>query len=33
MAQTKRLIMRDERNFVEIVEGTFEIPSALETPV
>jgi hypothetical protein len=23
MAQTKRLIIREERNFVEIVEGTF----------
>jgi hypothetical protein len=26
LAQTKRLILREERNFVEIVEGTFEIP-------
>ena len=23
MAQTKRLILREERNFVEVVEGTF----------
>jgi hypothetical protein len=29
MAQTKRFVMREERNFVEIVEGTFGIPSAL----
>jgi hypothetical protein len=28
MAQTKRLILREERNFVEIVEGTFGVPSA-----
>jgi hypothetical protein len=26
MAQTKRLILREERNFVEVVDGTFEIP-------
>ena len=25
MAQTKRLILREERNFVEVVDGTFEI--------
>jgi hypothetical protein len=25
-AQTKRLILREERNFVEVVEGTFGIP-------
>jgi NIPSNAP len=25
-AQTKRFIVREERNFVEIVDGTFEIP-------
>ena len=25
MAQTKRLILREERTFVEVVEGTFEI--------
>src|SRR5271155_1026586 len=30
MAQTKRLILREERNFVETVEGTFEIPAASE---
>jgi hypothetical protein len=28
-AQTKRLILREERNFVEIVDGTFGLPSAL----
>ena len=25
-AQSKRLILREERNFVEVVEGTFGIP-------
>src|SRR5262245_13660214 len=25
MAQTKRLILREERNFVEVVDGTFQI--------
>jgi hypothetical protein len=29
MAQTKRLILREERNFVEMVEGTFGLPSTL----
>jgi hypothetical protein len=29
MAQTKRLILREERNFLEVVEGTFELPSRL----
>ena len=29
MAQTSRLILREERNFVEVVEGTFELPSRL----
>jgi hypothetical protein len=28
-AQTKRFILREERNFVEIVDGTFELPSTL----
>jgi hypothetical protein len=28
-AQSKRLILREERNFVELVDGTFNIPSAL----
>src|SRR5580704_3671482 len=29
MAQSKRFILREERNFVEIVEGTFGVPSTL----
>ncbi len=29
MAQTKRLILREERNFVALVDGTFERPSTL----
>jgi hypothetical protein len=29
MAQTKRIILREERNFVEVVEGTFGLPSTL----
>jgi hypothetical protein len=33
MAQAKRLILREERNFVAVVEGTFEIPSKLKEPV
>ncbi len=32
MAQTKRLILREERNFVEVVDGTFGIPSTLLGP-
>ncbi len=28
MAQTKRFILREERNFVEVVAGTFGIPAA-----
>jgi hypothetical protein len=31
MAQTKRFILREERNFVEVVDGTFGIPAALPT--
>jgi hypothetical protein len=27
MAQTKRFILREERTFVEIVDGTFEMPA------
>lgn len=27
MAQSKKFILREERNFVEVVNGTFEIPS------
>jgi NIPSNAP len=30
MAYNKRLILREERNFVEIVDGTFERPSMSE---
>jgi hypothetical protein len=29
LAQAKRFILREERNFVRTVEGTFEIPSTL----
>jgi len=29
MAQAKRFILREERNFVEVVDGTFGIPAAL----
>jgi hypothetical protein len=29
LAQTKRLILREERNFVEVVDGTFGIPAKL----
>ena len=29
MAQAKRLILREERNFVEVVDGTFWIPSTV----
>ena len=29
MAQAKRLILREERNFVEVVDGTFWVPSTL----
>jgi hypothetical protein len=32
MAQTKRLILREERNFVEVVEGTFGLPATLSGP-
>jgi hypothetical protein len=32
MAQSKRLILREERTFVEIVEGTFGLPSTLAKP-
>jgi hypothetical protein len=30
LAQTKRFIIREERNFVEVVDGTFEVPSKLK---
>ena len=29
MAQAKRVILREERNFVEVVDGTFGVPAAL----
>lgn len=29
LAQTNRLILREERNFVELVEGTLGLPSTL----
>jgi hypothetical protein len=32
MAETKRLILREERNFVEVVDGTFGRPSTLAGP-
>jgi hypothetical protein len=30
MAQSKRIIIREERNFVEAVDGTFGIPSTFK---
>jgi len=32
LAQTKRLILREERNFVEAVDGTLGIPSTVPQP-
>jgi len=32
MAQTKRIILREERTFVEVVDGTFGLPSTNATP-
>ena len=32
MAQNQRLILREERNFVEVVEGTFGVPSTWHGP-
>ena len=32
MAQSKRLILREERTFVELVEGTFNLASTLAKP-
>jgi hypothetical protein len=29
MMQAKRIILREERNFVELVDGTFNLPSTL----
>jgi hypothetical protein len=31
MAQSKRFIFREERNFVEIVDGTFGLPSTFKS--
>lgn len=31
MAQSKRLILREERNFVEVVDGTFGIPAGFDS--
>ena len=31
MAFKNRLILREERNFVEVVDGTFQMPSKLQT--
>jgi hypothetical protein len=30
MALSKRFILREERSFLEVVEGTFELPSTLK---
>ena len=30
MAQNKRIILREERNFVQVVEGTFSLPAVRE---
>jgi len=32
LAQAKRFILREERNFVEVVDGTFALPSTLAAP-
>jgi len=32
MARTQRFILREERNFVQAVDATFEAPSAPENP-
>ena len=32
MAQTKHIILREERTFVEVVDGTFGLPSTNATP-
>ena len=32
VAQTRRLILREERNFVEVVEGTLGLPSRFDGP-
>jgi len=30
MAENKRIILREERNFVQVVEGTFSLPAVRE---
>ncbi len=30
LAQNKRFVLREERTFVQVVEGTFELPSTLD---
>lgn len=32
MAQSKRMILREERNFVEVVDGTFHLPPMENVP-
>lgn len=32
MAQNQRLILREERNFAEVVDGTFGLPAPPDTP-
>ncbi len=32
MAQSMRFILREERNFVQAVDGTFEVPARHENP-
>jgi hypothetical protein len=32
MAQAKRFILREERNFVQVVDGTFELPPTFTDP-
>jgi NIPSNAP len=32
LAQNQRLILREERNFVEVVDGTLGLPSSFEEP-
>jgi NIPSNAP len=32
MAQSRRLILREERTFVEVVDGTFGLPATLPAP-
>src|SRR6202795_5016352 len=32
MAQSQRLVLREERNFVEVVDATFGLPSTLAKP-